>query len=593
MAAPVAATCDPLFRLPLIPSAHICPAEDSGRRKRESLYGYDDNGEPLAGSSADGSASGAAPEDGWQGDWQPQGGNAQPPSAAAWDAQQQVAWDAAAAFDAAPRRRRRERSSETAGSSEARTSRLGRRRHQRLEQQQAEEQQWLAEQEQQEQQQRSQRQAASQEGNPWVEAELRQLRRRQAAREDAAAGGAAGAAAGVGKLPDPWAQEWGPLQGARAAAAAQDWGWGAESWAGGTAGTGGPAGRQQRREETAAADPGPGSSWDLRQQQRELRRRRRWAAGGDDEDEEAAGVSGQQAAYAAAANGAQPRYGVDYDAELEGLGPEDEEYLEDNWGEAVPPGSDGWRGRAYAGQGAYADGQDGGQYSQEYQAGLMTEPDIALLSEGEGTRAVLWGAGPLVVCGVVCFVTPAGVIQHFLSTASTSSTHAHTRSTCAPWHPLMPPTLQRSWSACCRWCPPASRPPSFRGRPQMACSAGEPPWHLPFCSARCGGWQLCMYSDYCTARTCWGWAFGCLCWCLWQPRWQVLPDWSRPAASLPCALLPSTSLLPHCSLPCLTPPGCAAGGHLAVLAAVVALGSGRKEEHRCAPPAQVGRYCCV
>lgn len=63
--------------------------------------------------------------------------------------------------------------------------------------------------------------------------------------------------------------------------------------------------------------------------------------------------------------------------------------------------------------------------------------------------------------------------------------------------------------------------------------------------------------------------------------------------TLPCALLPSPSLLPHCSFPCPTPPGCAAGGHLPVLAAVVALGSGHPEEHRCAPPAQVGRYCCV
>ncbi|PRW58401.1 phosphate ABC transporter permease [Chlorella sorokiniana] len=379
--------------------SHVCHAnyrwsassEDSGRRKREWLYGYDGNGEPLAGSSAttaDGS-NGAAPNEEWQGDWQQwqQGGDAQPPSAAAWDAQQQQAWDAAAALDASPRRRRRERSWDAAATGEARTSRLSQRRQQRVEQQQAEEQQWLAEQEQQEQQQRAQRQGASQEGDPWVEAELRQLRGRQGARAgSAAAGAAAAAAAGAGKLPDPWAQEWGPLQGARAAAAAQDWGWGAESWAGGG---GGSAVRRQRREEAAAADAAPGSSWDLRQQQRELRRRRRRAAGGDDEDEEAAAerASRQQVACAAAANGAQPRYGVDYDAELEGLGLEGEEYLEDNWGEEVPPGSAGWRARAHADGGTFA-GQDGGEYSRQYEAGLMTEPDIALLSEDELERVL-------------------------------------------------------------------------------------------------------------------------------------------------------------------------------------------------------------
>ncbi len=211
-----------------------------------------------------------------------------------------------------------------------------------------------------------------------MEAELRQLRRRQAGRGAAAA--AAGGAAAEGQLPDPWAQEWGPLQGAPAAAAAQDWGWGAESWAVGSAG----ADRRQQRAEAEAASAEPGSSWDLRQQQRELRRRRRRAAAGDDEDEEeASAAAGQRAAYTAAASGGQPRYGVDYDAELDGLGAEGEEYLEDNWGEEVPPGSAGWRGRS---DGPYA--AEDGQYGRQYEAGLMTEPDIALLSEGEAGGGV-------------------------------------------------------------------------------------------------------------------------------------------------------------------------------------------------------------
>lgn len=394
--------------IPALPS----PAEGGARRKRESLYGYDDNGEPLAVSTAatadgdaDGGADSSAP-DAWQGDWQQwqQGGDAQPPASAAWDAQQQVAWDAAAAFDAAPRRRRRERASDAAASGEARTSRLSRRRQQRLEQQQAEEQQWLAEQEQQERRQRGQRQAAGQEGDPWVQAELRQLRRRQAARGDGTAEGAAGGAAAQGKLPDPWAQEWGPLQGTRAAAAAQDWGWASESWAASGAGAGSPTGRRQRREETAEADAEPGGSWDLRQQQRELRRRRRRAAGGDDDDEEeAAAAGGQQAAYTAAGNGAQPRYGIDYDAELEGLGPEGEEYLEDNWGEEVPPGSAGWR----AGPQGGPYGDDSGQYSRAYEPGLMAEPDIALLSAGEGEG---WAAGCCWVGGCFACVAWSGQV---------------------------------------------------------------------------------------------------------------------------------------------------------------------------------------
>ena len=142
-----------------------------------------------------------------------------------------------------------------------------------------------------------------------------------------------------------------------------------------------PAGRRQRREAAAAAGAGPGGSWDLRQQQREMRRqRRRTVAGSDSEDEEEAAAAGRQAAYAAAGAGAPPRYGVDYDAEVPGLGPEGEEYLEDNWGAEVPPGSAGWRGR---GAGAGGAAQYDEQYSEAFEPGLMAEPDIALLSAGE------------------------------------------------------------------------------------------------------------------------------------------------------------------------------------------------------------------
>ena len=59
---------------------------------------------------------------------------------------------------------------------------------------------------------------------------------------------------------------------------------------------------------------------------------------------------------------------------------------------------------------------------------------------------------------------------------------------------------------------------------------------------------------------CWSWAFGGLCWCSLQPRWQALPELSRPVA--PCPALSCHH--PHCSL---TAPSPAPHPQVALLAA--------------------------
>ena len=254
---------------------------------RESLYGLDDNGEQRSASADGGSAaavgaanacsSGAAEP--WGEPW----GAANAGAAAGenprqqWEAAaQQQPWDIAAGERSARRRTR-------AGGS----TRLGRRRQQA--EQAAEHAKTAAGEEGEEEEEAAEAAAGPSVPpleDPWVDAELRQLRRRQRAaarRGDQASAG--------GPLPDPWAAEWGPVVSpADVAAATEDFGWAAESWAGDGAGAGRERRqrerRQQQHEDEEEAGAGPGSAWDLAQEQRELRRRRRRqraaAAGGAD-----------------------------------------------------------------------------------------------------------------------------------------------------------------------------------------------------------------------------------------------------------------------------------------------------------------------
>ena len=329
---PLASSTRP--RLTAVAAAPCCAAEEGSSRKRESLYGYDDNGEPRTGdvaAPADGAGADASPADAWQ-QWQ---GNS---------AEQQTieAWDAAAAN--VPRRQRRVSALAADG---GREGRLSRRRQQRLEQQQ----------------QQQQPEVAAPEGDPWAEAELRQMRRRGRA----AARGNGAAAGPAAPLPDPWAQEWGPLQGATAAAAAEDFGWAAESWARGSDSPSARPTRQQQQWDEAAAGAGAGSSWSLQQEQREMRRRRRRAGRLDDGEDAAASGAG------APRSGGDDRYAAQRDlaSELEDLdaGLEGEGYDDATGDDGVPPGSATWRGAA-------------GTYSDAYEPGVTAEPDIALLSSG-------------------------------------------------------------------------------------------------------------------------------------------------------------------------------------------------------------------
>ena len=323
---------------PAVPPPHH--ADDAGSRKRESLYGSGDGGEP--GSRRGGAA--AAASNSRDGDWQGQGG----------EQEQQAAWESTGGAITSERsaRRRARNAAAVAGDDSSSGSRMGRRRQQQQQEQQEGEQQEAAESE----------PAGS---DPWVEAELRQLRRRRASRAGAA--GEAGAA-------DPWAQEWGPLEGApaAAAAAAEDFGWAAESWANNGAGNDRSSnGSRQQREADEVAGAGPGSSWDLRQQeqqeqqqspQQRRRRRRAGAAGdGDEQPQPSAGDS----AFGAAANGSQGRYG--------GY----EQLFEDD-------NEEGWEQQQQQEAGQY--GGAAGQYGEAYEPGLTAEPDIALFSAGGWQR---------------------------------------------------------------------------------------------------------------------------------------------------------------------------------------------------------------
>ncbi|KAI3433469.1 hypothetical protein D9Q98_003281 [Chlorella vulgaris] len=181
----------------------------------------------------------------------------------------------------------------------------------------------------------------------WGQAELRQIRRQRAAEAAAAAGE-------LPPVPDQVAQEWGPLEAAPAAAAAstEEWGWAAESWAGGRGnGSTSRAGQQQAPGQQAAGS-GPGS-WELAQQQRELRRQRR-------REQAAAGRATQAGTTDASAdgNGAAP---------------------------GGQTGGTGWQQQQQYGQ-QYGDADE--QYSEMYEPGASVEPNIALLSTAEVDRVL-------------------------------------------------------------------------------------------------------------------------------------------------------------------------------------------------------------
>ncbi|KAL4431055.1 hypothetical protein ABPG75_006311 [Micractinium tetrahymenae] len=400
-------------RLPTCRANYRWSADADGGRKRESLYGFDDRGEPPAGGgggnarqgdgmsgahAADDTAAGAwTAGDAGSSIWQQAADWGQPPQSPAGDAETlQAEWEAAAATISSERAARRAARRAAGG------GRLSRRQQQGQEQQ---EQQQGQEQGQQaawgqapgppREEEPAGAAAAGSEaapaGDPWVEADLRLLRRRQRAAAgrrrgtigDGAAGAAGAADPGAGQLggggwggpvPEPWAAEWGPASPAASSPAAEDWGWAEESWAQ----DGGRRQRQRQQQQElrqqAAADAGPGSTWDFAQQQAELlrrrRRRRRSGAGGEAEDAgagSAAYAAGQQAQQQQAwgwAGGAQPAGGyagpgADYDY-LDSSEEEDDEEL-------------GQQGQ-------------GPEYSAEFEPGLTAEPDIAVLSTDELDR---------------------------------------------------------------------------------------------------------------------------------------------------------------------------------------------------------------
>ncbi|EFN59167.1 hypothetical protein CHLNCDRAFT_138041 [Chlorella variabilis] len=328
-------------------------ADGAAGRKRESLY--DDNGEPSS------SSSGARAGGGW-----PEEGLDAPDGEQQLLQGQQQAWEAADTDDGSSLRssrlgRRRARASPVVGS-----GRLSRRRQEAAERAAAE-------------------QGAAPAGDPedaWVQAELRQLRRRQQA-------AAAGREAAAAPVPDPVAQDWGPLEGApaAAAAAAEDWGWAAESWASGVR-SNGSSSRQRGQQAAAEAGAGAGSAWELAQQQRELRRQRRRARAAAARDAPQAPAADGGATYGGAAAGgayAAPGDGQQYSSERYGgeYGPGYDAYATQQQ-QAGRYDGDGAEGASW--QERYGD--DGGQYTEAYEPGVTAEPDIALLSSDELDRVL-------------------------------------------------------------------------------------------------------------------------------------------------------------------------------------------------------------
>ncbi|KAL4425086.1 hypothetical protein ABPG77_010400 [Micractinium sp. CCAP 211/92] len=370
--------------LPACRANYRWSADTDGGRKRESLYGFDERSESVGGGrGGNQGANNSASSSQLAAEW------GQGPQGAAADSEaQQAEWEAAAAAIASERAARRAARRAAGG------GRLSRRQQQFGQQEQGPVQ--PAE------QQAAWRQAPGPQwepvpagptpdgGDPWAEADLRLLRRRQrAARRRGAvgdgvpaaaaeAGEAAAGAPGAGQLggsgrgstvPDPWEAEWGPAAPAASSAVAGDWGWAEESWAQ----DGGRRQRQRQRQqevqEQAASEAGPGSAWDFAQQQAELRRRRRRrrrsAADEEAEDADASNagsVGGQQAG-----NGAQPAgdfLGADFDY-IDSSEDEDDEI--------------GWQ-PGQQGQGA--------GYSAEFEPGVTVEPDVAVLSTDEVDRVL-------------------------------------------------------------------------------------------------------------------------------------------------------------------------------------------------------------
>ena len=431
---------------------------------RESLYGLDDNGEQRSASADGGSAaavgaanacsSGAAEP--WGEPW----GAANAGAAAGenprqqWEAAaQQQPWDIAAGERSARRRTR-------AGGS----TRLGRRRQQA--EQAAEHAKTAAGEEGEEEEEAAEAAAGPSVPpleDPWVDAELRQLRRRQRAaarRGDQASAG--------GPLPDPWAAEWGPVVSpADVAAATEDFGWAAESWAGDGAGAGRERRqrerRQQQHEDEEEAGAGPGSAWDLAQEQRELRRRRRRqraaAAGGA--DAQAAAAYDQQHQQQWGYNGPsgaqqqqqQQRQAAGFDAAAGGTSdpPLGDFEFKDNDDEL-----------------RWGAGGVGGEFSGAYEPGLTVEPDVALLSTGaRGGDCAEW-------CVMAGHDGRQGAGHGAAQQPTAAPPSPFSLETC-----LLHPPLQMSWSESCRWCPSRSRRRSLAAPPPTACSAGARPWRPP------------------------------------------------------------------------------------------------------------------
>ena len=137
-------------------------------------------------------------------------------------------------------------------------------------------------------------------------------------------------------------------------------------------------------------------------------------------------------------------------------------------------------------------------------------------------------------------------------------------------------TPQTSWTWCCRWCPPPSRPPCLRAPPPTRCSAGAPRWPPPCCSprwagGRAGGAQVAR-------RRC-GRAAGAGGACR-RPQAGAACGPARPPSQHSSSTTPAPSPpFSHATTLTFTPgAGGGAGGHQPDLAAVVALAAGRAQE---------------